>query len=404
MRPLPLGRRSLSTVALLTLLAGLPVAAAAATPAGNAKAAENVWTDVPDGYWAKSAIDLVASTNTWMQDDGPTTFQPDTVETRRYLARALVEAFAPTAAPKASLAFADVPPEDPFFVYANVAVKLHWMLRRGDNFRPDAPVTTQTLHRALVKAIGFGDLAKGIEAIHTSDGYVFQHRPGVGVLMMGMLLALRYNHPDASLDVGPKTPLTRSEVAWSLYRAWTIDTSEPWLHDSYAGYGTITLPPLSDQMKQVVEFGLQYAGYPYVFAGEWYRKSPAGYCCGSQPVGGFDCSGFTWWLMKAPEGGYDNTAVRGYQGWPMPERSSSDMSHAIAKKDRVAYDDLQPGDLMFYASGGSTVDHVDTYVGGGWAFDSSNGYAGVQIMNVAGGWYHDHFMWGRRIVTDAPAT
>ena len=108
--------------------------------------------------------------------------------------------------------------------------------------------------------------------------------------------------------------------------------------------------------------------------------------------------------MKAPEGGYDNTAVRGYQGWPLPERSSSDMSHAIAKKDRVAYDDLQPGDLMFYASGGSTVDHVDTYVGGGWAFDSSNGYAGVQIMNVAGGWYHDHFMWGRRIVTDAPAT
>src|SRR5947207_1495016 len=278
MRPLPPRRRSLVLVALV-LAAGLPVGAAAAVPAGGSRPAVSVWSDVPDGYWAKGAIDLVASTNTWMQDYGATTFQPDTVETRRYLARALVEAFAPTATPRASLTFADLASDDPFFGYANVAVKLHWMLKRGDDFRPDAPVTTQSLHRSLVKAIGFGDLAKGIEAIHTSDGYVFQHRPGVGLLMMGMLLALRYNHSDPSLDVGPKTPLPRSEVAWSLYRAWTIDTSEPWLHASYAGYGTITLPPLSDQMKQVVEFGLQYAGYPYVYAGEWYWKSPAGYCC-----------------------------------------------------------------------------------------------------------------------------
>ncbi|MDP9343800.1 MAG: NlpC/P60 family protein [Actinomycetota bacterium] len=390
-------------VALLTLATGFPIASAAAVPASSSSAADNVWTDVPDGYWAKGAIDLVASTNTWMQDYGPTTFQPDGVETRRFLARALVEAFAPTATPKASLTFADLPPDDPFFPYANVAVKKHWMLRTGDSFRPDAPVTTQSLHRALVKAIGFGDLAAGIEAIHTSDGYVFQHKPGVGVLMMGMLLALRYNHSDPSLDVGPKTPLPRSEVAWSLYRAWTIDTSESWLHDYYAGYGTITLPPLSDEMRQVVEFGLKYVGFPYVYAGEWYRQSPVGYCCGSQPVGGFDCSGFTWWLMKAPDGGWDNTEVRGYTGWPLPERSSSDMSKAVAPTERIAYDDLQPGDLMFYSSGGSSVDHVDTYLGGGWSFDSSNGYAGVQIMNVAAGWYHDHFMWGRRIVTEATA-
>ena len=397
-RPLP-DRFALALVALL-FAAAFPMASAEAGPTGDRKVGD-VWTDVPGGYWAKGAIDLVAATNTWMQDYGPTTFQPDTVETREYLARALVDAFAPTAAPKASLVFADLPPDDPFFPYANVAVKRHWMLKSGQSFRPDAPVTTQALHRALVKAVGFGDIAKGIEAIHTSDGYAFQHKPGVGVLMTGMLLALRYNHGDSSLDVGPKTPLPRSEVAWSLYRAWTIATSEPWLHDSYAAYATITLPPLTDQMRQVVEFGLRYAGYPYVYAGEWFRKSSQGYCCGSQPVGGFDCSGFTWWLMKAPDGGYDNTTVRGYTGWPLPERSSSDMAQAIPKTERIAYDDLQPGDLMFYDGGGG-VDHVDVYVGGGWSFDSSSGYAGVQILNVSGGWYHDHFVWGRRIVTDTP--
>jgi hypothetical protein len=403
MRPLAPRRRSLAVVALLTLASGFPIASAAAAPAPGSTSGD-AWTDVPAGYWAGDAIDLVASTNTWMQDYGTTTFQPFTVETRKYLARALVEALAPDVTPDPSLTFADLPVDDPFFVYANVAVKMGWMLKSGGDFAPDDPVTTLSLHRALVKAIGFGDLAKGIEAIHTSDGYAFQHKPGVGVLMMGMLLALRYNHSDPSLDVGPRTPLPRSEVAWSLYRAWTIDTSEPWLHTYYAGYGNITLPPPSDEMKQVVEFGLKYVGYPYVYAGEWYRKSPAGYCCGSQPVGGFDCSGFTWWLMKAPDGAWDNTAIRGYTGWPLAERSSNDMAQAVPKKDRVAYDDLQPGDLMFYdGDGGGVVDHVDTYLGGGWAFDSSNGYAGVQIMNVAGGWYHDHFVWGRRIIAE-PST
>jgi len=381
----------------------MPLARADAAPAANPKGDRNVWTDVPDGYWAKGAIDLVAADNQWMQDYGPTVFQPDTVETRRYFARALVEAFATDVAPKPSMAFDDMPADDPFYPYANVAVKMHWMLKSGQSFRPDAPITTQALHRALVKAIGFSDLARGIDGIHTEDGYQFQHKPGVGVLMMGMLLALRYNHDDPSLDVMPKSPLPRSEVAWSFYRAWTIFTSEPWLHSYYAGYATVTLPPLTDEMRQVVEFGLKYTGYPYVYAGEWYRKSPPGYCCGSQPRGGFDCSGFTWWLMKATDGGWDNTAVRGYEGWPLPERSSNDMAQAIPKKERLSYDELQPGDLMFYASG-TVIDHVDVYLGGGWAFDSSNGYAGVQIMNVSSGWYHDHFQWGRRIVADAPST
>jgi cell wall-associated NlpC family hydrolase len=387
-------------LAVLVGMSLVSIAPADAAPVGTPRDDSNVWTDVPAGYWAKGAIDLVAAENQWMQDYGPTAFQPDTVETRRFFARAIVEAFAPDVAPKPSMTFDDMASDDPFFPYANVAVKKHWMLKRGESFRPDAPVTMQVLHRALVKAIGFGDLARGIEAIHTDDGYQFQHKPSVGVLMMGMLLALRYNHGDPSLDVLPKTPLPRSEVAWSLYRAWTIDTTEPWLHSSYSGYADITLPAMSDELKQVVEFGLKYVGYPYVYAGEWYRKSPPGYCCGSQPVGGFDCSGWTWWLMKAPDGGWDNTAVRGYQGWPLPERSSSDMAQAIRKKERLSYDELQPGDLMFYAGGG-TIDHVDVYLGGGWAFDSSNGYAGVQIMNVSSGWYLDHFQWGRRIVTVA---
>jgi len=66
---------------------------------------------------------------------------------------------------------------------------------------------------------------------------------------------------------------------------------------------------------------------------------------------------------------------------------------------RVKYDDLRPGDPMFYDGDfNGTVDHVDTYIGNGWALDSSSTPGGVTIMWVGSGWYRDHFRWGRRVL------
>ena len=57
----------------------------------------------------------------------------------------------------------------------------------------------------------------------------------------------------------------------------------------------ITFPPLSDRQKQITRFALKYIGYPYVWAGEYPTKnSPYGY----QKAGGFDCSGFAFYIMK----------------------------------------------------------------------------------------------------------
>jgi hypothetical protein len=41
---------------------------------------------------------------------------------------------------------------------------------------------------------------------------------------------------------------------------------------------------------------------------------------------------------------------------------------------------------------------VNTYIGGGWALDSGSSNAGVTITYVAGNWYEDHFVKGRRII------
>lgn len=357
------------------------------------------WSDVPKRHWARDAVDFVAATNDWMRDrlpdtDGTYRFEPDALESRALFARAVVRAFAPEAAADPGLAFADLPTEDRLFPFANVAVSLGWMVAdEQGSFRPADPVTMREVHRALVLALGMGDLAAGADALHLRNGTPIPVPPDFGTTLIGMRLGLRYDHDDESLEVGPDTPLPRAEVAWSLYRAATAPS---WMRDSLSRYATMRLPNLSPRLQRVVAFAAGYVGYPYVWGGEWDGPTPVDYCCGAQATGGFDCSGITWWVLKAEGGGWDNRPPRPYRGWTLAERSSADMASV---GDPVAWDDLRPGDLMFYdGNGDGVVDHVNTYIGNGWAIDAASGNAGVTITYVAGNWYEDHFVKGRRIL------
>jgi cell wall-associated NlpC family hydrolase len=66
---------------------------------------------------------------------------------------------------------------------------------------------------------------------------------------------------------------------------------------------------------------------------------------------------------------------------------------------RLPYANLLPGDLMFYDGDlDGTVDHVDVFVGNGWALDSGSSVGGVTLMWVKTGWYRDHFVHGRRVL------
>jgi cell wall-associated NlpC family hydrolase len=157
------------------------------------------------------------------------------------------------------------------------------------------------------------------------------------------------------------------------------------------------LPRLSDRMMKVVQWGVRYDGYPYVWGGEWGFSSPEPPALGGQPRSGFDCSGFSWWLLRADDGAWDVAPPRPYGGWSLPQRTSADMARMTTTK--VRFDDLRPGDLMFYdGDSDGTVDHVDTYVGHGYSLDSSSTPGGVTIMWVGDGWYRDHFKFGRRIL------
>jgi hypothetical protein len=377
---------------VITLIGG-----AFALPAARAYAA---YPDVPTGFWAKTAIDYVASEREWMADFGAN-FLPEAIETKRRFASALMKAFDPTGEVDPDLTFTDLSVDDPFYRPANIAVQHGWMtVNPSGQFKPFNGVTTTMLHRALVLALGLQEEVDGITALHLDDGLLGAPGTPVAVdpirapyLILGMQLSLRYNHGTEAEDVMPGTVLHRDEVAYSLWRA-AITSS--WTLDGLQAYRTISLPAMDETHRKMVEFGLKYVGYPYIWAGEWYMKTGTGYCCGTQPKGGFDCSGFTWWLVKKPAGGYDNTAIRGYTGWSLPERSSASMA---AVGTHQTYAKTLPGDLMFHNStGSSAVSHVNVYVGNGWALDSSSGRGGVSLIKVDSGYYYDHFMWSRRLV------
>ena len=357
------------------------------------------WSDVNRKHWARTAIDYVGETNDWMRDhradaEGRYPFEPDVLESRKLFARAIVRAFASGTEPDPELRFTDLPRDDRFFPFANVAVSSGWMTAGDDGtFRPGDAITMTETHRALVYALGLRELAHGADALHTADGTRIDTPKDFGTTLIGMRLGLRYNHGTESMDVGPDSALPRAEVAWSLYRA---ATAPDWVRSSLGGYADIELPNLTDRMVEVVNFAVRYVGYPYVWGGDWGGPTPSGYCCGYQPIGGFDCSGLTWWVMKKSASGWDNTPPRPYAGWELPQRSSTAMASVGG---RIRFKDLEPGDLMLYdGDGDGTVDHVDTFIGNGWAIDSGGSNGGVTITYVWDNWYQDHFKKGRRII------
>jgi hypothetical protein len=355
--------------------------------------------------WAKTAIRYVAGTNDWMRDfaplaDGTYPFRPDRYESRQRLARAMVLAFAPDELPDPTILFTDIDPTSAWYRFAAVATSHRWIVPAADgSFLPDEDVTMADVHRALVLALGLQDAAKGLDELHTVRGQTFDLPRNFGTTVLGMRLFLRYNAPTGKEenDVDPRDRLTRAQVAFSLWRA--KHTPSYYLDDLLTQYTNVELPGLGPKRYRLVQWGVRYGGYPYIWGGEWGFDTPEPSAFGSQPRAGFDCSGFVWWLLRANDSSAWKVAPpRPYRGWPLPQRTSRDM--AAMTPSRLSYRELRPGDLMLYdGDGDKVVDHVNTYIGNGYALDSSSTPGGVTIMWVGDGWYREHFKFGRRVIS-----
>ncbi len=99
----------------------------------------------------------------------------------------------------------------------------------------------------------------------------------------------------------------------------------------------------------IAAYAQKFVGNPYVYGG-------------TSLTNGADCSGFV-------------QSVYAHFGISIP-RTSRQQASSAGKK--VSLDALQPGDLIFYTSGGS-VNHVSMYIGGGKVVHASNRREGIKI-------------------------
>ena len=101
----------------------------------------------------------------------------------------------------------------------------------------------------------------------------------------------------------------------------------------------------------IVAYAKQFLGNPYVYGG-------------TSLTNGADCSGFTMRIFE--HFGIDTG------------RSSRDQA---AKAKTIPISDIQPGDLLFYASG-DYINHVALYIGGGQIIHASNSKTGIIISTA----------------------
>lgn len=106
---------------------------------------------------------------------------------------------------------------------------------------------------------------------------------------------------------------------------------------------------VSDLRVDIVEYAKQFVGNPYVWGGTSLTK-------------GADCSGFV-------------LAVYKHFGISLPHYSVSQSQQGT----KISVDELQPGDLIFYANSSGTINHVTMYIGGGQVIHASSPKTGIKI-------------------------
>lgn len=110
---------------------------------------------------------------------------------------------------------------------------------------------------------------------------------------------------------------------------------------------------VTDRVAQMMDYAYSFSGVPY----RWGGTTPSG----------FDCSGFTGYVLR-------------HMGINLP-RTSRDQRAAI---QRIPNGQQQPGDLIFGHDSSGRVYHVTIYVGNGKTFGASRTGDVVRYSNVYG--------------------
>ncbi|RBP39898.1 peptidoglycan-binding protein [Garciella nitratireducens] len=119
-------------------------------------------------------------------------------------------------------------------------------------------------------------------------------------------------------------------------------------------------------IEKVIATAQSYLGVPYV----WGGTSPSG----------FDCSGFTYYVLKQ-------------YGISIPRTSTAQYTQGTP----VSKSNLQRGDFVFFNTSGSGVSHVGIYLGNN-TFISATSSKGIAICSLNNSYWSPRYIGARRIL------
>jgi len=277
---------------------------------------------------------------------------------------------------------------------------------------PTSTITVGDFDRGIVSMLGLMPTADQYYGLRNASGF----RPAIpfafGAEQIVRKLGLRVNAPTGqdNWEQWPTQTLMREEAAVEAYGlahmpSWAISYAQ-----SEADVASVpdALPTWSPLTEQVLSEAIHYAGAPYVWGGTSDQPQAL---FGHQAAGGFDCSGFVWWIYR-----YHNYRLANGTLWNaaniITQRTTYGMAETLPVAKRIPYADLKPGDILFWDTNSTpdtkgvwtdwtAIGHTGIYLGNGWAIDSIGYEDGVSIDNMSqasGGWWYSQFAFGWRVL------
>jgi hypothetical protein len=373
-----MGRLRCGVLLVLAVLAcALPAQSSAATSP----------TDVSSSFWASAQIRWAVN-NGWIPARADGTFAPAKAASRLAAARVLAAA---------NQLINNQPAQaDP---YAQ-AVDAGW-ITAGTG--PGETITQLGFDRGIVHMLHLQTSVHRLLQLKTADGWHPALPVGFGIEQVVRDVGARWNVPFGAdvWETWTTSTLQRANLAAEAYRLGHLSS---WWQSSLSTQLNVVdaLPKYPPLKRAVLGYAIQYAGAPYVWGGTSDQRQTL---FGLPAAGGFDCSGFVWWVMK--ERSYTANGTTWSGDAKIQWRSTYDMAAHIPTASRITYANLKPGDILFWSSdphgvltASSTVYHTGIYLGNGWAINSHGDGAGVTIdyMAPGAGWFHSAFAFGWRVM------